>query len=107
MLAQKRLQRDLENLQNDLKVLINDANDLGVQELQATEQAFAEKSVEQIRQIAQQAQQSLSQLRQQLRQTGQKVEATVEKHPYAALSAAMGLGFVLGKLGTMRKSSSP
>ncbi len=107
MLAQKRLQKDLENLQNDLKVLINDAKEVGVERLSETEAVLTETSSEQFKQMAKRAQETISSLRSQLRESSQKVEQVVENHPFAAIGTALGVGFVLGKLGTMRKSSSP
>lgn len=78
MLAYKRIEKDLENLQNDLKVLVNDAKELSLSKLEQEEE-------------------TLQKLREQIKTTGKKVENAVEHHPYAAVGAALGLGFLLGK----------
>jgi len=107
MLAQKRLQRDLENLQNDLKVLIHDARDIGMEKLGAVEADVSEPSSEQMKEITKKAQETLSNLREQFKQSREQVESAVEQHPYAAIGTALGIGFVLGKLGTFRRGSNP
>jgi ElaB/YqjD/DUF883 family membrane-anchored ribosome-binding protein len=107
MLAQKRLQRDLESLQNDLKVLIHDAKEIGLEKLGAVEAQASEPSSEQFKEITKRAQETISNLREQFQQSRVQVESAVEKHPYAAIGTALGIGFVLGKLGNFRRSSNP
>lgn len=106
MLAQRRLQRDLENLQNDLKVLLTDAKEIGLEKLQS-QGASEERSAEQFQQIAKRAEETISNLRQQFKQSSERVGQAVEEHPLAALGTALGVGFVLGKLLNLRKSSTP
>jgi ElaB/YqjD/DUF883 family membrane-anchored ribosome-binding protein len=78
MLAYKKIEKDLETLQNDLKALINDAKEISLTKLEQEEE-------------------TLHKLREQVKVAGKKVETAVEHHPYAAVGAALGLGFFLGK----------
>lgn len=96
MLSQKRLEKDLEALQNDLKVLVNDAKEMGTQQLERVDTES----------ITRQAQETIRNLRNQLRNTSEKVETSIETHPYAAVGAALGLGFLLGKLGSLGRHST-
>lgn len=93
MLSQKRLERDLETLQNDLKILVNDAKEMGTQQLERVD----------VESVAKQAQETIRNIRNQLRDTSEKVEKSIETHPYAAIGTALGLGFLLGKLGNLGK----
>jgi ElaB/YqjD/DUF883 family membrane-anchored ribosome-binding protein len=97
MLSQKRLERDLETLQSDLKVLINDAKEMGTQQLEKVDTES----------VARQAQETIRNIRSQLKSAGDKVESSIETHPYTAIGAALGLGFLLGKLGSLGKHSTP
>lgn len=103
MLAQKRLHRDLENLHNDLKNLMQDAKTIGADQINGAVESVAVKSSEQIQQMIKQAEVSIEKLRNQLRETAQKVETTVEEHPYAVIGAALGVGFLLGKFLSLGK----
>ena len=106
MLAQRRLQKDLENLKNDLNALMIDAKDLGSSQVEGQESLELGKTTEQFQQIVKRAEETLGSLRQQMKQSREKVGQAIEKHPFAAIGTALGVGFALGKLLNLRKSSS-
>lgn len=106
MLAQRRLQRDLENLQNDLKVLLTDAKEIGMEKLQSRG-VSEETAAEQFQQMAKKAEETISNVRDQLKKSSERVGQAVESHPLAAIGTALGVGFILGKWANLRKSSTP
>ena len=106
MLAQRRLQRDLENLKNDLNALMIDAKDLGATQPEVQEGIEVGKSAEQFQQIVKRLEETMGSLKNQMKQSREKVGHAIETHPFAAIGTALGVGFVLGKLLNLRKSSS-
>lgn len=106
MLAQRRLQRDIENLQNDLNTLMKDAKEFELDRPERVEISGEIKSPEQFQHLLKRAEATIASLKEQLKESREKVGQAVENHPLAALGTALGVGFALGKLVNLRKSSS-
>ncbi len=97
-----RLKKDLEALQADFSRLLKDVKGLG-NNGRSEISDYTSMATEQLGDLIHKAEASLEKMREQVKATSKRVESTVEEHPIAALLAALGIGFLLGKLISLSK----
>ena len=104
MLAQRRMQKDLEAIQSGLDQLMQDAKELEGTKLEEGLK-IAGDSPEQLQKMVSEAQVRLHKVRKQLISASKKVETMIVEHPFTTTSAVFGIGFLLGKLLSLGKGS--
>jgi ElaB/YqjD/DUF883 family membrane-anchored ribosome-binding protein len=101
MLAERRLQRDFENLQDNLSKLMADFNSLAKEKGSDAVDSMKETiglEREKIEAMLGTAGESLKVLQERAKDATHDVEDKIKENPLLAVAAALGIGFLVGKL---------
>lgn len=108
MTAEKRIKKDIEQLQSELENLVKHI-DMGpsnkVTKIAAVAEDAKQFADEKLQQLLAETEDLIKRCRETFNEAEKKVESVVQDHPMTTLFAALGIGIVLGKLLTLGRGS--